>query len=260
MNKIGETTEKNSARGSALLRGLIGIGILICLWYAGSFLIDSPVLPRPHAVLISFINNLFPTIALHFGASLLRVLAAMFASLCIGLPLGIAIGQIPAVGHALDPVISVLYPIPKIVFLPVIYLLVGINNFSKIILITLILVFQILVFVRDAVRNIPEDMVFAARALCAGRLALFRFIYLPAAIPATFAALRVSAGTAVAVLFFAEQSITQYGLGHYIMVKTYQVLRYTEMYAGILAISILGASLYILLSAIEKKLTRYRNP
>ena len=239
-------------------RGITGLAAVLGIWYIAAFLIGKPILPYPHQAILALGENLFPEISLHFLASLARTLAAMAISLAIGLPLGIAVGQIPAMGQVFDPVISVLYPVPKIVFLPVIYLLAGINNLSKIVLISLILVMQILVFVRDAVRNVPEDIILATRALNAGRLGFFRFLYLPAAIPATFASLRVSTGTAIAILFITEQSATDWGLGYYIMVKTYQVLRYTEMYAGILAISILGAGLYLILSFLEKKLTAWK--
>ena len=70
-------------------------------------------------------------------------------------------------------------------------------------------------------------------ALLAGRRALFRYVYFPACLPAMLTALRISTATAIAVLFIAEQSLTTYGLGYYIVVETYQVLKYPQMYAGI---------------------------
>jgi len=70
-------------------------------------------------------------------------------------------------------------------------------------------------------------------------------------------ALRVSAGTAIAVLFIAEQSLTTYGLGYYIVVETYQVLRYPEMYAGILAMSLLGLALYFVIYSLEFRVNRF---
>jgi NitT/TauT family transport system permease protein len=66
-------------------------------------------------------------------------------------------------------------------------------------------------------------------------------------------------GTAIAVLFIAEQSLTNYGLGYYIVVETYQVLRYPEMYSGILAMSLLGLGLYFIISNLEKRVTRHQD-
>lgn len=85
---------------------------------------------------------------------------------------------------------------------------------------------------------------------------MFRYVYLPSSLPAVLAALRVSAGTAVAVLFIAEQSFTNYGLGYCIIVETCQVLLYPEMYTGIMGMGLLGVSLYFIIYAIELKVSR----
>ena len=110
-------------------------------------------------------------------------------------------------------------------------MLVGVSDFSKVLLIALILFFQILVVVRDEAVDLNRDLLLSARSLGAGRLALYLFIYVPGTLPAMLTSLRLSVGTAIAVLFIAEQSLTNWGLGYYIIVRTYQVLRYTEMYA-----------------------------
>ena len=76
-------------------------------------------------------------------------------------------------------------------------------------------------------------------------------------LPAVLTALRVSVGTAVAVLFIAEQSLTNYGLGYYIVIETYQVLMYPEMYTGILGMGLLGVLLYFLIYSIELKISKH---
>jgi ABC-type nitrate/sulfonate/bicarbonate transport system permease component len=139
----------------------------------------------------------------------------------------------------------------------VIYVLFGITDVSKVVLIALILFFQILVVVRDEAANLRPELILSVRSLGAGRRALFRYVYLPASLPAALTALRVSVGTAIAVLFIAEQSLTHYGLGYYIVVDTYQVLRYREMYAGILAMGLLGLALYFALDALERRVNRH---
>ena len=122
----------------------------------------------------------------------------------------------------LAPLIAILYPIPKIDLLPVIYVLMGITDISKICLIAVIIFFQILVVVRDEALNLQPELILSVRSLGAGRRALFRYVYFPASLPAVLTALQVPIGTAVAVLFIAEQSLTQYGLGYYIVVETYR--------------------------------------
>jgi len=171
--------------------------------------------------------------------------------------IGLGLGQLPKVNRIFAPLIAIVYPIPKIVFLPVIYVLMGITDISKIFLIALIIFFQILVVVRDEAANLHPELILSVRSLGAGRRALFRYVYFPASLPAMLTALRVSVGTAIAVLFIAEQSLTTYGLGYYIVVETYQVLRYPEMYAGILAMSLLGLALYFVIYNLELRVNRF---
>jgi len=168
------------------------------------------------------------------------------------------LGQIPKLDRIFSPLIAIVYPIPKIVFLPVIYVLMGITDVSKIFLIALIIFFQILVVVRDEAANLHPELILSVRSLGAGRRALFRYVYFPASLPAVLTALRVSTATAIAVLFIAEQSLTTYGLGYFIVVETYQVLRYPQMYTGILAMSLLGLSLYFIFNNLELRIYRYR--
>jgi NitT/TauT family transport system permease protein len=62
----------------------------------------------------------------------------------------------------------------------------------------------------------------------------------------------VSVGTAIAVLFLAESIATSSGLGYYIMVEGWGRLDYVAMYAGVVAMSVLGLALYALLDRAER--------
>jgi NitT/TauT family transport system permease protein len=231
--------------------------MFLLIWQTGSLLLHRPILPSPLIVLPLFLKLLPGELGLHALASTGRVLAAIALAAVTAAPLGLGLGQIRALDRLFAPLIAIVYPIPKIVFLPVIYVLMGITDFSKVFLIALVIFFQILVVVRDKAAGLHPELILSVRSLGAGRKALFRYVYIPASLPATLTALRVSVGTAVSVLFIAEQSLTQYGLGYYIVVETYQVLRYREMYAGILAMSLLGLFLYGILDLLERRVNRH---
>jgi len=119
-------------------------------------------------------------------------------------------------------------------------LLLGIGDLAKITLIFLILFFQILVLVRDAAVGISPQLLLSLRSLGAGRRALFRFVYLPASVPAILTGVRQSIGTAVAVLYITELFATRYGLGYYIYYQGSTLLNYPAMFAGVVAMSLLG--------------------
>ena len=233
---------------------LLGIGILGILWEGLALVVARPILPGPLTVVPLFCTSLAGDLGLHFLASLGRVLSAIFLAVATAAPLGLALGQMPRLDRVISPVISVLHPVPKIVFLPVIYVLFGITDLAKVLLIAFIIFFQILVVVRDEAATLTPDLILSVKSLGAGRRALFRHVYLPASLPAILTALRVSVGTSVAVLFIAEQSLSSWGLGYYIVVETYQVLRYPEMYTGILAMGALGSILYGTLHLVERRL------
>lgn len=194
----------------------------------------------------------------HSAYTLGRILTAVVISTLFAVPAGISLALFKSVNRFLDPFISLIYPVPKIVFLPIFYMLFGITEWSKILLLALILFFQIMVMVRDSTMTISPELVLSVRSLGAGRLALLRFVYLPASVPALLSSLRVSIGTAMAVLFIAEQSLTQKGLGYFIIVQAYQALKYREMYAGILCISFIGFFLYSIINHLEKKALAYQ--
>lgn len=247
---------RKTGRMSTVLSGAL---MILVFWQLLSWLINSPVLPPPLKVIPVFCFALGDDLGLHLLASTLRVVVSISLAVVTAVPAGLALGQMPRVNRVFDPLIAIIYPIPKIVFLPVIYILMGITDLSKIFLIALIVFFQILVVVRDEAANLHPELILSVRSIGAGRRALFRFVYLPASIPAVLTALRVSIGTAVAVLFIAEQSLTTYGLGYYIIVETYQVLLYPEMYAGILAMSLLGLSLYFLIHFLDRRLNPHQH-
>lgn len=236
---------------------LVGILMFLALWQALAWIIDRSILPYPHEVLPLFFRLIPGELGVHTLASAGRVLAAITLAAVTAAPVGLALGQMRRLDRIFNPLIAIVYPIPKIVLLPVIYVLMGITNFSKVFLIAIILFFQILVVVRDEAAQLRPELILSVRSLGAGRRALFRYVYVPASLPATLTALRVTTGTAIAVLFIAEQSLTRYGLGYYIVVETYQVLRYREMYAGILAMSLLGLVLYTALDWLERRTNRH---
>jgi len=237
---------------------VIGLLMFLFCWQLLAWTIRQPIMPSPLLVLPLFFESIFGDLGLHFLASTGRVLAAIGVSVITAVPVGLGLGQSPKLDRIFSPLIAIVYPIPKIVFLPVIYVLMGITDISKIFLIALIIFFQILVVVRDEAANLHPELILSVRSLGAGRRALFRYVYFPASLPAVLTALRVSVGTAIAVLFIAEQSLTTYGLGYYIVVETYQVLRYPEMYTGILAMSLLGLVLYFLIYNLEHRFCRYQ--
>lgn len=234
---------------------LIALAALLLLWQALAAALNQPILPSPAQVAAAFAREI-PRGALprHFLASLWRVIASLVLSIALAAPAGLVLGQSPKLNRLFSPFIYLTYPIPKVVLVPVVLLFLGVGDLAKIVIIFLILFFQILVLVRDQAARLRPELIQSVRSLGAGRRALFRFVYLPASLPAILTGVRQSIGTAVAVLYVAELFATQFGLGYYIYYEGSTLLDYPAMYAGIVAMSLLGAVLYVATDWLERKL------
>jgi ABC-type nitrate/sulfonate/bicarbonate transport system permease component len=230
--------------------------MLLIVWAITSLAVNKALLPTPWAVIQAFCIDLPNGLGWHIVVSGYRILVSMVIATILGVPMGLWLGQNRKMDKYLYPLVYVTYPIPKITLLPVIILFLGIGNVSKIFLISLILVFQVLVIARDTSRNIPSEYVLSLRSLGASRWQLLKYVYVPACLPSTLTSLRLNVAVSIAVLYLAESFATMSGLGYYIM-DTWQRLDYSRMYAGVMAMSLIGATAFIVLAEIENRLCHW---
>ncbi len=231
---------------------LIAFAILLAAWFLLSVIVDRSILPGPILVFQTFFHEIIKgEIIVHFFYSLMRVFAGTVLAVLLATPIGLILGQFPSINRVVSPIIYILYPIPKVVFIPIIFLFTGIGEVSKILIILIILFFQVLVLVKDQASDIKRELILSVRSLGAGRKALLWFVYLPACLPPIFTALRQSIGTAVAVLYLSELFATTYGLGYFIYLQGSTLMNFPAMYAGIIAMSILGISLTSIINLLE---------
>lgn len=241
---------------ATLRDAVLGLVVVVVLWELVARIVGWSFVPPPSQVIPIFLSPVGRLILFHAAATLARVLLALAAGSLIGFPIGLLLGQSRRLHRLFSPVVAALYPVPKIVFLPVAFVVLGVNDVARLVIVAAILLFHTVVLVRDAGLALPEDLVRSVRSLGAGRLALLRFVYAPAGVPALISAVRISVGTSLAVLFIAEQSLARWGLGYFIVVQSYQTLRYRQMYAGIVAMSLLGLLLHYSVSAVERRVRR----
>ncbi|MFQ3621004.1 MAG: ABC transporter permease, partial [Spirochaetales bacterium] len=197
------------------------------------------------------------TLLFHMAASLGRTLLAVGTSITLALPVGIGVGRSYSLDILISPLVYLLYPVPKIAFLPVFMILLGIGNTAKITLIASVIFFQIVIMVRDTVRDLPEEQVEVVKVYGGSSWAIARFILLPASLGGVFSALRLASGTSLAVLFFAETFFTRWGLGHFIL-DAWSRMDYPRMYAGIIALGLVGWILFLGIDVLERIVRPYK--
>jgi ABC-type nitrate/sulfonate/bicarbonate transport system permease component len=237
---------------------VLALLLLLVIWYLAAAMVNLPLLPGPFIVIKSFWFELGNGLAGHFLASFWRVVASTLLSIILAAPAGLALGQFEKANRFFSPLIYLIYPIPKVVFVPIVLLFLGVGDVAKIFTIFLILFFQILVLVRDQAAALKPELLDSVRSLGAGRRALYLFVYLPASLPAILTALRQSVGSAVAVLYIMELFATQKGLGYYIYYNGSTLMNYPAMYAGVIAMSLLGMGLYFAIDGLERWLTPWQ--
>ena len=223
---------------------------LLAFWELASLALDKAFLPGPLTSFKAFValcadGEMWP----QFGMSTaLGVLLAV--------PLGLACGRSEKLYHIATPLVAILYPLPKVVFLPILVVLFGLGNLPKIVLITLIIFFQIFVVVCDAAHQLPQESVDAMHTMSRRTWDVFRHLLMPACLPQVLTSLRISVGTSVAVLFFAETFASFDGLG-YLILDGMERREYPDMFAGIIGMALLGVLLYEIIYFVEKRCCRW---
>ena len=222
---------------------VIGLALLVAmlaLWQlASSF-------ERPEFVLspLEIAGHLVETLRsgellAHVGASLVRSIPGFVIGSLIGVILGLLAGVARSLDQLLSPVVFLTYPVPKIVFLPIVMLWVGIGDVSKIAVIALACFYPCFINAYYGARGTPTIMVWSGLNMGARRTQIFRKVVIPGALPFIFAGLRVSLALSFVLLFSAEMINARSGLG-FLIRQSESSLRFDLMYVAIVAVAALG--------------------
>lgn len=259
MKTAGESLknrETDAAGRVSLWSSLVAMAAMVLVWDLLALWLKTPTLPRPWEVIKVFFRGDTIPLWLHTLASLRRIIISVAIGLIIGVPLGLFLGRNEKVDAFMAPFLYLTYPVPKIVFLPVVLVLFGLGDASRILLITVTLFYQILVTTRDAARSLPPAAAYSLVSLGGNEWDLHRHVLFPYVLPKVFTALRIGIGSAIAVLFFAESYATNSGLGYMIM-DSWGRADYPLMFAAIAVMSFLGLGLYLLLEVLERWMCRW---
>lgn len=234
---------------------LQGFILFNALWLLASFFIKSAALPSPVQVYLNLPHVFAAGMGNHFLASVERLVLGILISVAAGTLVGLAMGENQKMDKLLNPLVYFTYPIPKLALLPAIMILFGLGNGSKVTLIVLITIFPVIVAVKDGVKNIDKELYNILESLGANKIQKLTQVTLPAVMPELLTSIKISIGTALSVLFFAENYGTEYGLGYYIQ-DAWMRMDYISMFGGICILSMLGFFLFILLDFLAQYFNR----
>lgn len=232
-------------------------GATLGLWAIASLLYNHPTLPPPWTVIANILEDFGTKMGANIAASLFRVGSATILSLILGIPLGVLVGYSYKCSSLLSPFIYFSYPVPKLALLPVLMLLFGLGEISKVLMIFLIIFFPIVMDTIAAVRSMDKSIFEILKSYGVGGRSICFRVVLPGIVPGVLNSLKVTTGIALSVLFFAENYGTVSGMGYYIM-NSWQKMDYVDLYSGVLLLSVIGFIIFCLIDMGERRATRWK--
>lgn len=235
---------------------------IVLLWQlAVSFRVLNPGLfPAPSAILASFIGYAASgELASNGFWTLQRLLIGCLIGGVPGTLVGLAMGMNRWIRAYFEPVIALLYPIPKIAILPLFYFIFGFGEQAKYAVVAFGVFFLMAINTEAGVRQIETIYVDVARAYRIRPATLYFRVLLPGALPNIFAGIKLSLGIAIVLTIAAEFQLTKSGLG-FTIVNAQQLLDVERLYAALVAVSLLGFVLAGLLDVLERRLIPWTRP
>jgi NitT/TauT family transport system permease protein len=249
---VGERSRRLADHWIAVISPLVVVGAWE--WASATGVLREAFFPRPTTVAVH-LWQLAGDGSLwgHTRTTLVRIGWAFAISSVLGVATGLAMGVWRRLREGLDPVFAVVYPIPSVLFLPLVSFLVPAGEVATIVTTAVTSFFLVAFTTTHGVRQIDPLVLEAATHYGACGWRLFVSVLLPGALPFIFTGLRLGLGYALIVVVAVEIVAASRGLGALLWLS-WQVLKVEDMYAAFLVIATLGAALSYGLAALRVRL------
>jgi NitT/TauT family transport system permease protein len=185
--------------------------------------------------------------------SIFRVTAGFLLAAAVGVPLGLWMGSFKVVEAVTQPIVEFVRYVPVPALIPILMVLFGIDELSKIALIWVGTFFQLVLMVADEVRRVPDNLLQVSYTLGARRGEVIRRVLWPAARPGIFDALRLCNGWAWTYVVVAELVAANEGLGYRIL-KFSRFLQTPQMWVYVILLGLIGLALDAAFRALNRRL------
>lgn len=222
----------------ALVAPFVFLGVL---WELLAGAVVDPRFFPPPSVTLSLTAELY----LHEGflthalASVRRILLATALGASTGIAVGLVAGWSREARLIVNPHLALLYPIPKIALLPVMFTLFGLTETVRILTMALAVFLLVAINTMGGVRGIDDVHIEAALDNGAGTLDLYREVIFPGTLPQIFSAISMGFSIGFALLVVIEMLAADSGLG-YVIWNSWQLFTIPRMYVAVFSINVLG--------------------
>ena len=254
-----DLTQTAARRLDRVFRGgaaIFSILMLLIGWelFARSGRVTMFMLP-PFTVVAKYIfdDAASGTLWINLAVTLYRSMAGFLIAAVGGITLATLMSRVRVVRWFFDPIISVGFPMPKIAFLPVIILWLGVYDVSKISIVVFDSIFPVLTATLAGIAAVEKELLWSARNMGANERELTWQIVLPAASPQILTGLQVALPIALIVEIIAEMVMGGYGLGGAMMTAS-RFANSSGVFAGLVEIAVVGFALIKALAAIRRRL------
>jgi ABC-type nitrate/sulfonate/bicarbonate transport system permease component len=243
--------------GAAMARcvgSLLPLTALVLAWEvsARSGVVSAFLLPPLSTVLERvWEDGLSGELMINLGLTLYRALAGFAIAALGGVVLGIVMTRNRFIHWFFDPIVSVGFPMPKIAFLPIFVLWLGLYDVSKISMAAFNAIFPVIVATMAAAEGVDRELLWSARSLGAGERQLLREIILPAALPQIMTGLQVALPISMIVTIVTEMLMAGQGLGG-AMIAASRFADSPGVFAGIVEIAVAGLCLVKGMAALRR--------
>ncbi|MGM5024105.1 ABC transporter permease [Tardiphaga sp. 367_B4_N1_1] len=240
--------------------GIVTPVALLALWEVAAHMnfIDARFFPPPSSIVHQF-GALIASgeLGRNVAASLQRLGLGMLLGGVPALFLGLAMGVSRPLRAAIDPMINATYPIPKSAILPLVLLIFGLGEMSKVVMVALGAFYPIVINTVMGVANIDKVYLDVGQNYRANRWQVFRTIALPGALPSIMAGVKLAVGMGLILIAISEMVAANDGIGFMIW-NAWQVLTVDTMYVGLLVIAVLGFLFSLVLDEVEHRLIPWK--
>ncbi|MBN1547439.1 MAG: ABC transporter permease [Syntrophaceae bacterium] len=191
----------------------------------------------------------------HFSSSLIRVLAGLLIGVLSGFIIGFLMGYREAMYRSLGPLLSLLYPIPALGWLPLLMIWIGINEALPIIIIAISTFFPMYYSTVSGIRSVDRRMIQAAKILGASNIRILKTVVMPLALPAIFSGLRLSSGMSWRVVIAAEMVAIPTGIGALLM-QAESLIRVDIIIGCLFILALMCFCFENMIGLVEKSLTK----
>jgi ABC-type nitrate/sulfonate/bicarbonate transport system permease component len=259
MVDVGERARLAARRRDRILGIASPLGLLLAWELAAQTgLIDVRFFPAPSAIILKLIEMARSgELTENVLISLQRIVLGFLLGGVPAIVIGVAMGIWRPVRALVDPLIVATYPIPKSSLLPLILLIFGLGEMSKVVMVAIGVFYPMAINATAGVLQINQIYLDVGKSFKASPWDTFRTIALPGALPFIMTGVKLGAGLALILIAIAEMVGAKSGIG-YMIWSAWETFAVAKMYVGLFVIALIGFAISLMLNEIERRVIRWK--